>query len=116
MASHLNFYHTGRSLALELRMDDDDMGVIASPLFHATGEVTLMNHMYSGTTSVILQQWDVEAFLDLVQKYKITTGMLATPMVLFLVEYPKLGNFDHSSLRGLYFAGAPVTPWCLKRP
>ena len=45
MATHRNFYHAGRSLTLELKMDDNDVGIIASPLFHATGEVTLMNHM-----------------------------------------------------------------------
>lgn len=110
MATHLNFYHTGRTLALELRMDENDVGIIASPLFHATGEVTLMNHIYSGTTSIILPMWNPETFLGLVQQYKITTGMLATPMVLFLVEYPDVDRYDTSSLKKIYFAGAPVAP------
>jgi acyl-CoA synthetase (AMP-forming)/AMP-acid ligase II len=110
MAIHRNFYHVGRSLTLELKMDEDDVGIIASPLFHATGEVTLMNHVYNGTTSVIMPSWDVALFLELVEKYRITTGMLATPMVLFLAEFPEAGNYDFSSLKKLYFAGAPVTP------
>jgi len=115
MATHLNFYHTGRSLTLELRMDENDVGIVASPLFHATGEVTLMNHIYSGTTSIILPQWNVETFLGIVEQYRITTGMLATPMVLFLVDYPHLERFDVSSLKKLYFAGAPVTPVVFER-
>ena len=110
MATHLNFYHAGRSLTLELRMDEQDFGIIASPLFHATGEVTLMNDFYSGTTSVIMPFWNVENFLELVQKYHVTTGMLATPMVLFLIEYPDIDQYDVSSLRKIYFAGAPVAP------
>ncbi len=110
MATHRNFYHVGRSLTLELKMDEDDVGVIASPLFHATGEVTLMNHIYSGTTSVIMPMWGVDLFLELVEKYNITTGMLATPMVLFLTEYPEPEKYDFSSLKKIYFAGAPVTP------
>jgi len=110
MATHRNFYHIGRSMTLELKMDQDDMGVIASPLFHATGEVTLMNHMYSGTTSVIMPAWTPADFLSLVQQHKVTTGMLATPMVLFLVEYPDAAAYDFSSLKKIYFAGAPVTP------
>jgi acyl-CoA synthetase (AMP-forming)/AMP-acid ligase II len=110
MATHLNFYHAGRTLTLELRMDEHDFGIIASPLFHATGEVTLMNNFYSGTTSVIMPFWNVESFLKLVQEYRITTGMLATPMVLFLIEYPNLDQYDFSSLRKIYFAGAPVAP------
>ena len=110
MATHRNFYHAGRSLTLELRMDRNDVGIIASPLFHATGEVSLMNHMYSGTTSVIMPAWTVEDFLSLVQQHKVTTGMLATPMLLFLAEYPDTAAYDFSSLKKVYFAGAPVTP------
>ncbi len=110
MATHRNFYHAGRSMTLELKMNRNDMGIIASPLFHATGEVTLMNHMYSGTTSVILPAWTVEAFLGLVQQHKVTTGMLATPMLLFLAEYPDADTYDFSSLKKIYFAGSPVTP------
>ena len=110
MAVHRNFYHVGRSLTLELKMDENDVGIIASPLFHATGEVTLMNHIYSGTTSVIMPMWDVGVFLELVEKYKITTGMLATPMVLFMSEFPEPEKYDFSSLQKIYFAGAPVTP------
>ena len=110
MAIHRNFYHVGRSLTLELMMDEDDVGIIASPLFHATGEVTLMNHIYSGTTSVIMPMWDVALFFELVERYKITTGMLATPMVLFLSEFGEPEKYDFSSLKKIYFAGAPVTP------
>ncbi|BEQ14147.1 class I adenylate-forming enzyme family protein [Desulfoferula mesophila] len=115
MATHRNFYHVGRSLTLELRMTRDDVGIIASPLFHATGEVVLMNGMYSGTTSVIMPQWDAAQFLALVEKHKVTTGMLATPMLLFLLESPEVDNYDHSSLQKVFFAGAPVTPVVFQR-
>ncbi len=115
MATHRNFYHVGRSLTLELRMTRDDVGIIASPLFHATGEVVLMNGMYSGTTSVIMPQWDAAQFLALVEKYKVTTGMLATPMLLFLLESPEVDKYDHSSLQKVFFAGAPVTPVVFQR-
>ena len=115
MATHRNFYHVGRSLTLELRMTREDVGIIASPLFHATGEVVLMNGMYSGTTSVIMPQWDAAQFLALVEKYKVTTGMLATPMLLFLLESPEVDRYDHSSLQKIFFAGAPVTPVVFQR-
>jgi len=115
MATHRNFYHAGRSLTLELKMDDSDVGIIASPLFHATGEVTLMNDVYSGTTSVIMPHWDTQLFLELVQEHHITTGMLATPMLLFLVEYPEADHYDTGSLKKIFFAGAPVTPVVYER-
>ena len=115
MVTHRNFYHGGRSMTLELKMDDNDVGIIASPLFHATGEVTLMNQVYSGTTSVIMPQWDTQLFLQLVQEHRITTGMLATPMLLFMVDYPDADQYDTNSLKKIYFAGAPVTPVIYER-
>ena len=110
MAIHRNYYHAGRSLTLELKMDSNDFGIIPSPLFHATGEVVLMTCMYSGTTAVIMPQWDVEEFMALVEKHKVTMGMLATPMLLFLIDYPHVEKYDLTSLKKMFFAGAPVTP------
>ena len=110
MGTHGNFYHVGRSLTLEMKMDQNDVGIVASPLFHATGEVVLMNDMFSGTTSVIMGMWDTEEFMRLVEKYKVTTGMIATPMLLFLVQNTKADKYNLSSLKKLFFAGAPVTP------
>jgi acyl-CoA synthetase (AMP-forming)/AMP-acid ligase II len=110
MVIHRNFYHAGRSLSYELKMDDDDFGIIASPMFHATGEVSLMNHMFSGTSSVIMPQFTPEDFFKLVEKYQVTTGMLATPMLLFLVDFPDSDKYDTSSMKKIYFAGGPVTP------
>ncbi len=115
MAIHRNYYHAGRSLTLELKMDENDFGIIPSPLFHATGEVVLMTCMYSGTTAVIMPQWNVEEFMRLVEKHKVTMGMLATPMLLFLLDCPDAQKYDLSSLKKMFFAGAPVTPVVFQR-
>jgi acyl-CoA synthetase (AMP-forming)/AMP-acid ligase II len=62
-----------------------------------------------------MSHWDTQLFLQLVQEHRITTGMLATPMLLFLVEYPEAGQYDTGSLRKIFFAGAPVTPVVYER-
>lgn len=59
--------------------------------------------------------WTVEDFLGLVQKHRVTTGMLATPMLLFLAEYPDADAYDFSNLNNIYFAGSPVTPVVYER-
>jgi acyl-CoA synthetase (AMP-forming)/AMP-acid ligase II len=65
--------------------------------------------MYNGTTSIIMPRWDTEEFMRLVEKHKVTMGMLATPMLLFFVDHPRNCDYDLSSLKKLMFAGAPVT-------
>jgi len=115
MVSHRNLYYVGESMALEMKVDKEDSGIVCTPLFHASGKVVLMNGMYSVTPTVIMPQWDVEVFLQLVEKYKITTGLLATPMLLQLVNSPKSDQYDISSLKKVLFAGAPVVPEVFKK-
>ncbi len=115
MATHRNLYHSGRSVNIEIGADENDVGIIPSPLFHATGISCIMPNIYSGITSIIMPQWDVEEFLQLVEKHKVTRGMIATPMLLFLVDYPDVKKYDVSSLKHVFFAGAPVTPVIYKK-
>lgn len=115
MATHLNLYHAGRSLNVALDLGEDDIEIIPSPLFHATGISCIFPAMYAGITSVIMPQWEPEEFLRLVERYKATTGMIATPMLLFLVDFPDVKKYDVSSLKYVFFAGAPVTPVIYKK-
>jgi len=109
MASHRNLYHVGRSMTLELRMGSDDVGIIPVPMFHASGAVVLMNGIYSGTTSVIMPRWSVADFLRLVEEYRVTTGLLATPMLETLIHCRDCPPERLASLKKVIFAGAPVS-------
>ncbi len=110
MVTHRNLYHVGKTMFREMEMQRDDTGIIPTPLFHASGVVVLMNGIYTGVTSVVMPRWDVEDFVRLVREHKVTTGVLATPMLMFLINHPKADRFDLRSLRRVLFAGAPVTP------
>jgi len=110
MAIHHNFHYVGQSMSQEMGTRMEDRGIITTPLFHASGEVVLMNGIYSATTTIIMPHWDVMEFMTLVEKYRISTGVLATPMLLYLLNCPNIDDFDLKSLRKVIFAGAPVTP------
>ncbi|GKT09736.1 class I adenylate-forming enzyme family protein [Desulforhabdus sp. TSK] len=110
MVLHSNFHHVGRAQTVELRTTRDDVALIPAPLFHAAGMVILMDAVYNGATTLIMPNWDLDAFLQLVEKYKVTLGVLATPMLAFLTDYPGADRYDLSSLKSVLFAGAPVTP------
>lgn len=115
MVLHRNLYHAARSMNAELKTGAEDVGVIPTPLFHASGIVALMNGIFSGAATVIMPRWDAEEFMRLVDRYKVATGMLATPMLLFLVNHPHVDRYDLGSLRKILFAGAPVTPVVFER-
>lgn len=115
MVTHRNFYHVGRSMALEMQMTCADTCIIPGPMFHASGVVVLMNGIYAGSTTVIMPRWDVVDFMTQVEKHQVTTGILPTPMLLYFVNHPDSSKYNLSSLQKVLFAGAPVTPTIFQR-
>ena len=109
MVTHANLFHAGHSMSLEMNMGDDDVGLIPVPMFHASGQCMLMNCIYSGCTAVIQPCWDMRNFADLVEGYRVTVTMLATPMLTNLVSVPEAERGRMSSLKKVLFAGAPVS-------
>lgn len=110
MISHGNFAHVGRTMAKELGTGKDDVGIIPAALFHAAGLVILMNDIYFGIPSVIMPMWDVEEFMRLIEKFHVSLGVLATPMLLYFASHPHCDQYCLNSLRQILFAGAPVMP------
>lgn len=109
MVAHRNLHHSGKSLSQEMEMGPDDVSIIPVPLFHASGQCLLLNSIFSGTPSVIMPSWDIVEFMELVDKYHVTTAMLATPMLYNFVNHPQVAQFDLRSLKKILFAGAPVS-------
>ncbi|TKB24329.1 hypothetical protein FCL47_19295 [Desulfopila sp. IMCC35006] len=109
MVGHRNLFHAGKSLSQEMKMGPDDVTIIPVPLFHASGQCLLMNSVFSGTPAVIMPSWDLEKFVALVEKYRATTTMLATPMLFQFVNNPRSTQHDLGSLKKILFAGAPVS-------
>jgi len=115
MVTHRNFYHVGRSMSLEMHMTCQDTCIIPGPMFHASGVVVLMNSIYTGSTTVIMSHWDVIQFMDLVERHRVTTGILPTPMLLYFISHPDSRKYDLTSLEKVLFAGAPVSAVVFQR-
>jgi 4-coumarate--CoA ligase len=61
-----------------------------------------------GATLVTMPRFDLAAFLDAIQRYRVTIAFVVPPIVLALAKHPSVGNFDLSSLRLLMSGAAPL--------
>jgi acyl-CoA synthetase (AMP-forming)/AMP-acid ligase II len=87
--------------------EDRLIGVL--PFFHIYGMVLILNlAVYLGLTLVTMSRFDLEQFLELVQKYKITSLNLVPPLVLALAKHPVVDNYDLSSVRIIGSGAAPL--------
>ena len=79
------------------------------PFFHIYGMMVLLNcGLVAGATQIILPRFDPEAAMELIQDRQVTDLYCVPPAVLALINQPRLGEFDMSSLRFLMCGAAPL--------
>ena len=87
----------------------DDVSLVIAPLSHGAG-VHLLPQAARGAKSVLLTSpgFDVEECWRLVAEHRVT-NMFTVPTILkMMVEHPAVDRYDHSSLRYMVYAGAPM--------
>jgi acyl-CoA synthetase (AMP-forming)/AMP-acid ligase II len=87
---------------------DRIIGVL--PFFHIYGMVVIMNiSLVRGTTIVTMPRFDLQQFLELVQKHKITRSNIVPPILVGLAKHPIVDQYDTSSLVELTSGAAPLS-------
>ncbi|WP_027134147.1 acyl-CoA synthetase [Geminicoccus roseus] len=87
----------------------DDASLVVAPLSHGAGIHQLVQ-VAAGAKTVLLpgERFDVDMAWSLVEKWRIS-NMFTVPTILkMLVEHPAVDRHDHSSLRYVIYAGAPM--------
>ena len=80
------------------------------PFFHIYGIVAFLNlSLRLGATVVTMPRFDLEQYLQMVQKYRVTILHLVPPIVLALAKHPSVVNYDLSQVRGAFSAAAPLS-------
>jgi long-chain acyl-CoA synthetase len=90
-------------------MDENTIYLSPAPLYHAAPLRFNMTVMKLGGTSVIMENFDAEEFLRLVEKHRITHTQLVPTMFVRFLKLPDevRKKYDVSSLRCAIHAAAP---------
>ena len=64
--------------------------------------------IFKGVSLVTMPRFDLEQFLQIVEKYKITCLNLVPPLVLALSKHPLVEKYDVSSIRLISSGAAPL--------
>ena len=89
--------------------DENDCSIAVAPLSHGAGIHALLN-VARGAPTVLLASDKLEpaTFWALVQKHRVSNVFTVPTIIKMLVEDPSVDRFDHSSLRYVIYAGAPM--------
>ena len=108
MTSHRNIMANTMTLSFEHRIVPEDITLLVMPLYHNGGLWPTMVHFYRGGRVILLERFDVETVLNLVEKEKVTFLNLVPTTLIRLISHPDLGKYDLDSLRTIMYAGAPI--------
>lgn len=113
--SHRADRAAGLSQALQhgYRFGDRTLGVM--PLYHTMGMHSLIAMSLIGGCYVCQPDWDAGEALRLIQEERITSLYLAPTLYHDLVHYPRLSEYDLSSVETLAYAGAPMAAALVER-
>jgi acyl-CoA synthetase (AMP-forming)/AMP-acid ligase II len=96
-------------LQLLFGVTSDDVYLSPAPMYHAAPLRFVMSANAIGCTTVLMDRFDAEEFLALIERYRVTVVQVVPTMFVRLLKLPAevRARYDVSSLRCVVHAAAP---------
>ncbi len=85
-----------------------DRYLMVMPLFHLGGLLPMENCIFGGTTLVVMKAFDPVGVWTTIGAERVTSGLVVPAMLNAMLSAHKEGVHDHSSLKNLWSAAAPL--------
>ena len=93
--------------AFALSREDVVIGVL--PFFHCFGLCVVLNHaLLAGATLVTMPRFEIETFVDLLERHRVTRAFVVPPIVRALARHPAVERRDLSALRHVLCGASPL--------
>jgi acyl-CoA synthetase (AMP-forming)/AMP-acid ligase II len=110
MLTHRNFFELRRTddEPIWMRWYDDEIALVAMPIFHIGGSGFGFMALYKGATAVVAREFDVNGILDYIERDRISKVFLVPAAMQFIVRHPKARSVDYSRIRHIFYGAAPM--------
>lgn len=102
------------SLMDGLNIEEGDAILLSAPVTHASGSM-IIPHLVRGAKVVLLPGFDVQTYLETIQKEKITTLYIVPTMLYVMLSNPDLKKYNLSSLKTIRYGASPISPDVLRK-
>jgi fatty-acyl-CoA synthase len=88
---------------------ETDASLVVAPLSHGAGVHQLVQTA-RGAMTILLpsERFDITEAFRLIEKHRVTNIFTVPTILKMMVEHPAINRSDHSSLRYIIYAGAPM--------
>jgi acyl-CoA synthetase (AMP-forming)/AMP-acid ligase II len=109
MLSHRNLVANLRQIQHAFPIGPDDTLIGVLPFFHIYGMTVILNQgLMAGATIVTMPRFDLEQFLELIERHRVTRAYVVPPIALALAKHPAVDRYELSSLRAIKCGAAPL--------
>jgi acyl-CoA synthetase (AMP-forming)/AMP-acid ligase II len=118
MLSHANFLNLAQSGKDEKpdwnKWNEDDVSLVAMPIFHIGGSGWGVLGLYQGAKGVIAREFDPTKILDFFEQSGITKLFMVPAAMQFVVRQPRAREVDFSRLKYMLYGASPIPAALLK--
>jgi fatty-acyl-CoA synthase len=88
---------------------EHDASLVVAPLSHGAGVHQLVQTA-RGVPTILLstERFDIDEAFRLIARYRVSNIFTVPTILKMMVEHPAIDRYDHSSLRYIIYAGAPM--------
>jgi acyl-CoA synthetase (AMP-forming)/AMP-acid ligase II len=109
MLTHRNLVANVLQTQAGFPIGDDDTLIGCLPFFHIYGQTVIMNQgLWAGATIVTMPRFDLDQFLDLLERHAVTRAYVVPPIALALAKHPAVEGRDLSAIRTIMSGAAPL--------
>jgi acyl-CoA synthetase (AMP-forming)/AMP-acid ligase II len=109
MLTHRNLVANIEQAWNSMPLTEEDTLVGLLPFFHIYGQTVVLNMgLAKGSTIVIMQRFDCDALMDLIEEHGVTWLHVAPPVILQLATHTNVEGRDFSKLKLIISGAAPL--------
>ena len=109
MLTHRNLVANICQVQAGFPIEQEDRLIGVLPFFHIYGMTVIMNQgLRAGATIVTMPRFDLEQFLDLLERHAVTRAYVVPPIALALGKHPAVDGRDCTSIRTIMSGAAPL--------
>lgn len=115
MTTHANMFANAMGTIAAFTPGEAGRHFVTGPLFHTAGGGRVYAAALTGAEVVLLPKYDVVEAMQAVARRRVTLMQFVPTMIAMMLDHPRFGEFDMSSLRLITYGSAPMPPELLRR-
>lgn len=106
--THRTSFTGALTIAATTYYREDDVFLSPLPMFHVGALTPLTISIYRGITTVVMRSFDPQKAWELIDRERVTIGLLVPAMMNFMLQVPDLTRFNFEQWRWCMTGAAPV--------